>query len=377
MKSEVLAPRRALIIKASALGDIVHALPVLAYLESVAPSMEIGWVLEKPFVALLKDHPKIRWLHVLSTKRWRKFPLAAETGKDIRRFFGELRARKYDLVLDMQGNSKSGVIALATGSKVRYGYDRRNVREWPGLLGTNHKVRSSPRDYHATDRALSVASAALPGGARPGKAGPLAIPEEGGRAVVRRFSELGISSGKTAVFHYGTSWETKLWSLASWKKLARMAVDEMGLEVFLTWGSEAELSACREINRATSGAAMIWPKCGIGEVIALLGRVDLVVGGDTGLIHMAAALGTPTVSLYFATHGLRNGPRGERDRCLQSPMECSPCIKRTCLRADVCGGSIGVAEVFDAMGEVLNRRTKDNDRDFSPRLDIERAHEQI
>jgi heptosyltransferase-1 len=154
------------------------------------------------------------------------------------------------------------------------------------------------------------------------------------------------------ILHYGTTWTTKLWPLDRWCDLAA-ALRRRGVRPVLTWGNDTELAAARQILEACHGQAVVWPRGTLPELVALLARADLVVGGDTGPVHIAAAVGTPTVSLYRVTDARRNGPRGDRHIRLQAPLDCSPCLRKACDRDTECGGSIAVAEVLRAVERLL------------------------
>jgi heptosyltransferase-1 len=338
------------------LGDVIHALPVLPYLESVDPHMEIDWIVEEPFATLLESHPLIRRVHRIHTKLWRK---PGELGTQWRAITGllrSLRKERYQKVLDLQGNSKSGLLTFLCGAPLRYGFDARAVKEWPNLLATNRRVALGRFDHHITDRSLRIAESAFPGGVRPNPAGPIFSLPDGAEPVSYSLSRQDLPRPKTIVFHPGASWPTKMWALEHWQELARQVVKKLGADILLTWGNAFELEACRAIQRAAGGRATIWPRCNLPELAALLNRVAAMVGGDTGPLHLAAALGTPTVSLFRVTDCSRNGPRGIRHRCLQAPLQCSPCLKKNCSLDDPCSQSIDPAAVYQALREVLGDR---------------------
>ena len=340
-----------LIVKVSALGDVVHALPVLAYLKSVDPRVEIDWLVEQPFAPVLEGHPLIRRVYTLATKSWRKAGGSAPvTG--VVRVIRALRREKYDLVLDLQGNSKSGLFTLTSGAPIRVGFARDGVREWPNLLATNRRVVLTPDDHHVAARALALARAGLPGGTENRQAGPLPVDFAALSRIENVLIEQGLQDGPLVVLHYGTTWTTKLWSLASWQQLsATLAVE--GLRPILTWGNAKEHAAACAIAEAGGGSAVIWPRGSLVDLIALLSRVDLVVGADTGPVHIAAAVDTPTVSIYRVTDARRNGPRGDRHICLQVPMDCSPCLRKSCERDAECGESIPSSIVLEAIHTLL------------------------
>jgi heptosyltransferase-1 len=331
---------------------------VLAFIKSADPSMEIHWLVEEPFAQLLEDHPLVQQVIKISTKAWRKEGkgrFIKETVRTIR----SLRSENYDIVLDLQGNSKSALFTLFSGAAQRYGFDRMAVREWPNNLATNHKVSLKEDDHHISDRSLAVAAEAFPKGTDRPLAGPLPVDEMMLDAVQRTLNREGLKNDPLVVLHHGTTWDTKKWPQKNWAELASTLCDEMNLPPILTWGNEDELEVVKFIRDATSGSAVIWPKGDLCELAALLKRADVVVGTDTGPIHIAAAVGTSTVSIYRVTDSERNGPRGENHILFQSPLDCSPCLRKECERNDECAHSVGVKEVVLAISSFLENIDSD------------------
>jgi len=338
-----------LVIKASALGDVVHALPVLPYLKSVDPEMDIDWLVEEPIAPLLEGHPGLRKVLQIRTREWRKNLV----GGCLRMLAAgiSLRRERYDLVLDLQGNSKSGFFTRMTGAPKRYGFDADSVREWANCLSTNCKVAVPEEGGHVTDRLLVVARQALPGGSAPPSAGSLPIDPEARRRVLDRLAAFGLGDGKLVILHCGTTWKSKRWPLENWLEVTRDFARNEGIRPVLTWGSRDELTAAEQLSKNTT--AIVWPGCSLPELAALLARADMVIGPDTGPIHIAAAVGSPTVSLYRATDAARNGPRGGGHIRLQAPLDCSPCRKKECGRDSECAHSISVAAVLTAARKLL------------------------
>ena len=345
---------RVLIVKASALGDVVHALPVLAWIKSADAASEIDWLVEAGFAPLLENHPLIGKIHRIDTKSWRRQGKLAGLSA-ARETIRALRAEHYDVVLDLQGNSKSGFFTLFSGARRRYGFDRAAVREWPNLLATTDKVALGEAEHHISERSLAVARGAFPDGEEAPAAGPLPVAEEEKRKISEMLRSRGLGARPLVVFHYGTTWSTKLWSLENWQELARRVGERESADLVLTWGNDEEKRAAETIAAASSDRAFIWPRGTLRELTALLARADLVVGGDTGPIHIAAAVGTPTVSLFRVTDASRNGPRGETHLRLQAPLECSPCLRKECERDVECGLSISVDTVADSVGGLLGQ----------------------
>lgn len=349
---------KVLVVKISALGDVVHALPVLAYLKSADPAVEIDWLVEKSFAPLLEGHPLLRRVHALEMKAWRrqgwKQAFVGTLG-----VIRALRRERYDLVLDLQGNSKSGLFTLLSGAPLRVGFARDGAREWPNLLATNRRVPLTAADHHVGARALALAQTGLPGGSAAPLAGPLPVDAHALAKIEALLAEDGLSAGPLVVLHYGTTWTTKLWPLESWQQLAAMLV-EKGLRPILTWGNDLERQAAQSIFSASGERAVIWPRGSLKELVALLSRVDLVVGADTGPVHIAAAVDTPTVSIYRVTDATRNGPRGDKHVLLQVDLPCSPCLKKACERDGECGGKITPAQVFAAMATLCPALSSDS-----------------
>ncbi len=343
---------KVLIVKVSALGDVIHALPVLPYLHSACPDIEIDWLVEESFSSVLEGHPLIRQVLPLQTKRWRRLPPFSLL-RELRCFSRQLRQKRYDLVFDLQGNSKSGLFTLISRGGAKYGFDRHHVREWPNLLATHHHVALSDADHHVAQRALAVVRTALPGGTDLRTAGPLWVLPEARERVERQLQQLELLHRSLAVFHYGTTWQTKLWSLDNWQELALQLVEKGDLLPLLTWGNNEEYKAVTAIAEATANRAIIWPRGSLPELVALLERVDLVVGCDTGPIHIAAALGTPTVSLFRVTDATRNAPVGTMHHSLQTPLDCAGCLLKRCDKDAQCAASISVTAVYRAITETM------------------------
>lgn len=346
---------KVLVVKVSALGDIVHALPVLAHLRAAMPEVAVDWLVESRFAPLLEDHPLIRRVLRLDTHAWRAAGMTSAVQGTLQ-VVGQLRRERYDVVLDLQGNSKSGLFTLLSGAPQRFGFERDQAREWPNLLATNRKVHVLPAEHHITRRYLQIARAAFPAAADISLCGPLPVQPGAAQDVARLLDEFGLQRGEFLVAHYGTTWTTKLWPLERWVELVRSLTLDCGRQVVLTWGNDKEQSAAARMAEACQGRAVVWPRGTLPELVALLAAARMVIGADTGPVHIAAAVGTPTVSLYRVTDSRRNGPPGDGHVRLQAPMACSPCLRKSCELDRECGQSITAAEVLRAIDGLLGNR---------------------
>jgi heptosyltransferase-1 len=344
---------RVLIVKTSALGDVIHALPVLDYLHQVSPGIEVDWVVEEPFRDVLTDNPLLARLHLVRTRAWRHRPLAIRTRREIAELRRGLRERRYDMVFDIQGNLKSGLIDWLTGAPHRIGFDRAVVRELPNLWFTTRQVPIRRQDYHVTDKYLRVVS--VPFGKDFGqlalKTTIATTPADEAEAEALM---LTLGEGLVFLFHCGTSWQTKHWAEERWVELGRaLLADHPDGSILLTWGSDAERRAATAVAQGIGAGARLVDRSPLKGLAALLKRVDLVVAPDTGPLHIAAAVGTPTVSFYRATDGRLTGPRGAHHVTIQAPLSCTRCARRECPRDRECRLSIGVDQVLAGIRRVL------------------------
>lgn len=342
------------------MGDVVHALPVLDCLHQAVPGIEIDWVVEEANREVLEGHPLIRKLHVVRTRAWRESFLSLKTWREMAAVRRELREARYEIVFDLQGNLKSGLITWLSGVERRYGFDRDDVREPLNLLFTNNQVPLRRQDSHVAARALRVVS--VPFG-RDCTAMRLSTdiytsPADDAEAEALLST---LSDGLVFVFHNGTTWTTKLWNEAGWVQLGKLVLARFPeATILLSWGNEGERAAAERIAAGIGGNVRLLPHLSLKGFCALLKKVDLLVGGDTGPVHLAAAVGTPTASFYRATDARRNGPKGERHFLLQSPLHCRACLRKECDRDLQCRESVKAEELMkgiEGLFTIGNRET--------------------
>lgn len=337
---------KVLIVKTSSLGDIIHALPVLDYLHQACPGILVDWVVEEAFRDVLEGNPLLTGLHVVRTRSWRKWPFAAQTLREVSNLWRKLRHSNYDLVFDIQGNLKSGVIAWATGSKQRLGFTREFLQESVNSLFTTCKIPMREQDDHACSRYLRVVSVPFhmdyPEMDITTDISTTVSDDAAAEAILR-----GCDNGPVFLFHSGTTWQTKFWSEEAWVNLGkRIQVVYSGSTILLSWGNESERAAAERIAGAIGSSARLLDRYPLKGIAAIIKRVDVVVGGDTGLIHLAATVGTPTVSYYRASTGNISGPRGIKHVIVQSPLSCTRCQRTSCPRDVECRDSITVDAIL-------------------------------
>ena len=309
-------PRRILLIKPSAIGDVVHALPILSLLRRKWPDAHVSWVLTPACANLLDGHPLLNEVILFERGRfgrgWREPAAAAGLVK----FMKSLRGGEFDLVVDLQGLFRSGWMAWQTRAPVRIGFA--NAREFAPAFYT-HRVDVGTTEQHAIDRYLKV-TAALGCGDAPVEF-PLYVADDDRRKV-----DALVPPGQPyAVLIPGTNWATKRWPVERFAALVKPLRDRFGLPSVAA-GSPNEAELAGRIGAAVNVAG----KTTLRQLVALLERAALVVANDSGPMHIAAALGRPLVTLFGPTNPARTGPFRRDDAVLRLDIPCSPCYARRC-----------------------------------------------
>lgn len=360
-------PDRILIIRLSALGDILHALPVLGRLREAFPQARIGWLVEPSGAPLLEGHPMLDALHIFPKKAWSENKWAALRGP-LRGLADELRAERYEVAIDVQGLTKSAVWGWAAGIPRRIGFKGAQSRELAGLLATE-RIRPAAGLHHVVQKNLALLGAL--GLAQPGEIKfPVHLPEAA-RAAARRIVGEDPAAAPLVLMNPGAGWATKIWAPERYGALARTLVERHSVRVAMAWGPREEplvaaaLAAAGERGPVDFAAVTVPAAPGIYplpptrfiELGAVIERARLFVGGDTGPTHFAAALGVPTVSMMGPLDARRNGPLGPHCVTIQHavPRPAPPwrnhkrwCDPRTDLR------HVSVEEILDACEQALN-----------------------
>jgi heptosyltransferase-1 len=348
---------RILIVKLSALGDVVHALPVLDYLHKAAPVARIDWAVDRRFAPLLEGNNDLSRVVPLDLKRWKREWTAGSAREEAADAVRELRKGKYDIAFDIQGNAKSGVVTRLSGAPLRFGFDRHGVREAPNLLFTNRKIGLRPDDRHITQKLLRIVSAPFGGefdlaSLRAG----IATTEEQERCAARVVRDAFPEAAPLVVVHPGTTWQTKRMNPGFWAdalRALRRRYTRMG--AFLSWGSEEERREAEEILGMAGRGVALLPRLSLKELAAVYRKCGFLMAPDTGPLHVAAAVGCGTVSVFRVTDGNRNAPYGPGHRFLQAPMPCTACLRKRCSRDAECRQSISPAAVAEAMAGLIGR----------------------
>jgi lipopolysaccharide heptosyltransferase I len=354
--SDSLRASRILIVRLSAMGDVVHVLPMLAALSRARPDARVGWLVEERAASLLEGHPQLDrvwiWPRTRITELLRSGRAFAALGV-VRAFARELRAARYEVAIDAQGNARSAVLAWLSGAPRRIGLAHGFAREGAGLLYTDRVVPTQPRQLKVV-RALELLR-------------PLGIETRGARALLgisertRAWAraEIDALGGRPAIaIHPGVSdfGAIKQWDPVRFGGTAGRLAREHGARCIVTWGpGERELA--EQVVASSDGAARLAPAtASILELAALYEACDLVIGADTGPIHLAAALGVPVVGLYGPKDPEMYGPwdarTGAAAAVVRRQVHCSPCMRRTCPNV-ICMPAIQVGDVVAAARDSL------------------------
>jgi lipopolysaccharide heptosyltransferase I len=303
------------IVKLSSIGDVVHALPVAIALKRRWPAVHVTWVAEAREATLLRGHAAIDEVIVADTRGWRRSRPRRRGLREALRVARALRSGGFDVALDLQGLLKSGVLAAMTRGRRRIGFASEFRREWLAGLFVRERVRPSTMARHVVDQYLSLL--------RPLGIADLAVefnlPTDVAADV--RAEEFLADHGikprdRLVLINPGAARVDKRWPAESFRAVARRIGEESGVRAVVVWGPGEETDARAIVAGATG--AFLAPPTTLRDLVALSRRAALMIAGDTGPLHIAAALGVPCVGLYGPTSGVRNGPYGRGHRVLQS-----------------------------------------------------------
>ncbi|MGE5114140.1 MAG: lipopolysaccharide heptosyltransferase I [Acidobacteriaceae bacterium] len=350
MPSNSRIPESILIVRLGAMGDVLHAMTAVAALRRATPGTRIGWSIERRWMELLRapdggeasvaGRKLVDTIHEVDTHTWRKHLLRDSTITKMRRAVGAIRAEKYDIAIDVQGAIKSALIARLSGAPAVYGFAK--PREQMATLVYSRKV--GVRAAHVIDQNLELFST-VAGQSLSAADFELPVSQQAERWCETTLMEVG--SRKFAILNPGSGWGAKCWPAERFGEVARRLMEKRIASVVNYGPGEQELA--KSVSAASGGAAHP-VSCSLTELIALTRRAALFVGGDTGPLHLAAALKVPVVALFGPTEPARNGPYGAASIVLRS--ERSVTSYSHVAEADPGLQSITVDEVLRAVAQL-------------------------
>ncbi len=348
-------PQNILIVRLSALGDVVDVLPALRSLRFHFPNSKIGWLVEDRACSILSGHPDIDEIIVFPRKRWQRNILKRstffETLSDIVSFYRKLRNEGYDFVLDFHGNLKSGIMTILTGSKNRIGFGKGHSKEF-NYLFTKYHISPPNKRVHRIDRNLALLSS-LDIDTRFHKP-ELPISKQCQEYISLFLEKQDISSKPIILVHPCTSeyGAYKRWSTSNYAFLTDMILEKFDANVIFTWGPN-ELDIVNDIVKKMNNSAVVACDTTIKQLVELIRHADLFISGDTGPSHIASTLCIPTVAIFGPKDPVIYGPYNCNSIAVSKDLTCSPCRQRTCSDTK-CITEISPKEVFDSVTKLMN-----------------------
>ncbi len=340
-------PRKILIVLHGSIGDVTRALPLAGALRRGFPAARIAWSVEPPCLPLLQGSDAIDEILIFDRPRWRRALFG---------FLAAVRRGKFDLVLDLQRHLKSGLISRWSGARFRLGFHRADSKELNWLFNNLHieacgGAISKFEHYGKFAEALGIE------GGAPRWDFHLTAAERAAAGA-----HLAPVGGEFAALFAGARWQSKQWFAAQIAECAETLAREFGLATVLLGAKDD-----REIARQAAAAARVkivdlTGRTALREVIGIIERAKLAVGPDTGLMHLAAAVGTPVISLWGATDPARTGPHGFADLVIQGRAPCAPCQRRRCRIGRICMQSITTREIAEKAAQALRRASEESSR---------------
>ncbi len=354
---------RILLVRLSALGDVICAMPVVTALRRHWPQAHIAWAVEHTNAAIAERHPDLDEAVVLPRKHlrnaWRRPWRVPGAIGDIRRILRDARGPGFDLVLDLQGNMKSGFVTGLSGGRIRVGHDRRFRKEIANALFTNHRVHPVPEGdatRHRAERDLGMLRAiGIPATFEPR---PITIPDADAEAA-DAFLQTVPGTGPIVAIHPGTSafGAFKRWAPDRFAALADRLVEARDARVIVSWGPDEEPLAHEVIAAMTTRATPFPPPRGLVFLAAVYERADLVVGCDSGPLHLAGLMDTATLTLFGPKDPNVYRPVGAHGEVVYKAVDCSPCTLRACDHV-TCMRSMVVDDVAGPALRMLADRTE-------------------
>jgi len=364
--------RKILLIKLSAIGDVVHTIPVLNKLRRRYPMAQLDWLVTPAIAELLRHHPAITSIIEFEREAW-STPWRLAPFVSYGRLATKLRAAGYDLVIDIHGQFRTAALTLATGASARIGFDRPRASVWDASrpkseqarkhawqgaregswIAYTHHIPVPTLDLHAVDRYLNVGQ--ILGLDREPADFSFPIPQSAYSRVDALLTQHGANRTDMVIMAPGTIWETKHWGSDKFAKVAGHFLSK-GLAVVLI-GSQRERVVCEEVAALAPGAIDLAGMTALSEVAAIIRRSTICITNDSGPMHLAVALDRPVVSIFGPTDPIWIGPYRRANAILYADLECSPCYLRKLKHCDhdhACMRGVSPLEVIERAESILS-----------------------
>jgi len=341
--------RKILLIKLSAVGDVVHTIPVLNKLRRRYPAARLDWLINPAIAKLLRQHSAITNIIEFAREQWSS-PWRLAPYVSYAQLAATLRGNRYDLVVDMHGQFRTAILTLATGAPVRIGFDRPRARVWDASprempqqarkhawqgaregswLAYTHHIPVPTLDRHAVDRYLDVGPILGLDEDPADFSFPISL--DANSRLESLLHRRGVGGGAIVTIAPGTVWETKHWGSDKFAEVARHFIGKSFAVVLI--GSHSERTVCEQVAKLAPGTVNLAGMTALDELAALIRRSTIAVTNDSGPMHLAVALNRPVVSIFGPTDPVWIGPYQRADAVLKAALPCSPCYLR---RLDQC-----------------------------------------
>ncbi len=332
MHSQKKTDPRIAIVKLSSMGDVIHALPVLCGLKKQWPRSRISWLVEAAAQDLLKGHEDLEQVIVLDTKTWRRqlkhLSSAKQAWQAITQAKRQLEKCKFDMVLDLQGLIKSGLVTWACKAKTRIGFHPKDCREPLSAIFTNQWVHK--QGTHIIEKNLSLlAHLGLDSKEVQYKLPVSSVNRQWAKDWLQhKFAGIDLEKELLVVVHPGTRWKSKCWPVENYVHLIQR-LQRYNVKILLSGAGLYEEELIKKINSTLFNPVTTGTTFSLAQMTAILSCCDLMIASDTGPLHLAVALGKPTISFYGPTPS-RTGPYGSGHIVLCSDLPCLGCLKKEC-----------------------------------------------
>ena len=333
-------PRKILIVLHGSIGDVTRALPLARLVRQGFPRASLAWSVEPAAYPLLQGNPAIDEIILFDRSHW---------WKSCGPFLAQVRARRFDLVLDLQRHLKSGIVSWLSGAPRRLGFHPADSKEGNGYFNNLHIARCG-QSISKLDHYLKFAD--YLGIPRAPVEWNFSLTSDEWAAVDRHLAQ---TSSAYAVLFAGTRWPSKQWFAKQMTECAKMLQAEHDLDVLVLGSAQDRELARQAMLGASNRMVDLVGRTTLREAVGIIQRAKLAVGPDTGLMHIAAAVGTPVISLWGATDPARTGPFGFADLAIRGEAACAPCHKKDCPIGRVCMQSITNAMIAAKVAVALPR----------------------
>lgn len=343
-----------LIVKLSAIGDVIHTLPALNAIRAAHPSAHITWLIEEAAAPLIIGHPALDRVIVSRRKSWIRELRQGQWKSVVREAAGlvqTLRDTAYDLVFDFQALLKSGILVALSRSSRKIGFDRGMEHQEHSYLFLTERVAPVDMNHHAILRSLMMLDSA--GIHSRNIVYRLPIHDSDRRQVTRLLVQEGIHHVRPLIcINPVAKWTTKLWPNERFAQLADRLSERYRISPVFTGAPEDKETVQNILSLMRLPAVDLTGKTSLKTLAALYGTADVLISTDTGPMHLGAAVNTPVVALFGPTAPWRTGPMGNQHQVIRAGLPCSPCFKRQCPTC-CCMNDIGVEQVLTGVARVI------------------------